>query len=227
MFRCLAIAIVAQLLLAGVVLAAYTPQGNLISTANSTTALLAGDATYQGTGEDVTGFTTVSVSILGSLSTATGTLYFQASSDNSIWSSVPRGVTDITADVPHMWVIAERYFRVKYVNDSVAQTGTFRIQTMYANGRSMTLSTTLDSPVSINQDVTLARTTSPIDLDMARELITGKRAFFFFGFNDDVDAAWEDVHAAGGDINWLTAATKVEVISSDDEDDDVDPRRRR
>ncbi len=68
-------------------------------------------------------------------------------------------------------------------------------------------------PISINTN--LSRVVAPIDLDLARKLIAGQRAFFFFGFNDDVDAAWEDIHATGGDINWLTSATAVEILSSD------------
>ena len=69
--------------------------------------------------------------------------------------------------------------------------------------------------LAITRDTSLSRPTSPIDLDLSRKLIKGQRAFFFFGFNNDVDADWEDIHAAGGDVNWLTAATKVEVLSSD------------
>lgn len=74
---------------------------------------------------------------------------------------------------------------------------------------------TVSALFDIDHAVSLARPTSPIDLDLARKLIKGQRAFFLFGFNDDVDAAWEDIHAAGGDVNWLTTAGKVEVLSSD------------
>ncbi len=68
------------------------------------------------------------------------------------------------------------------------------------------------------QHVNINRNITSVDLDLARRLITGQRAFFFFGFNDEVDAAWEDVWAAGGDIPWLTAATLVEIISTNSAD---------
>lgn len=54
------------------------------------------------------------------------------------------------------------------------------------------------------------------DLEYARIQVKGEdRAFFFFGFNDAVGTSWEDIHPNGGDINWLTVASKVEVLSSD------------
>ena len=55
-----------------------------------------------------------------------------------------------------------------------------------------------------------------VDLEYARIQVKGTdRAFFFFGFNDAVGTSWEDIHPNGGDINWLTTAGKVEVLSSD------------
>jgi len=192
----------------------YYGSGATVSELNSTTALLAGGETFTGTAEDVSGYTTVSVSILGTTAAATGTLYFETSSDNVTFASIPRVITDITQDVPHIFLIAEKYFRIRYVNDSVAQLTSFRIQTMYANGRPMTLSNTVANPITINHDAILARVVSNIDLDLARKLITGQRAFFFFGFNDAVGTSWEDIHPNGGDINWLTTATKIEVLSS-------------
>jgi hypothetical protein len=71
-----------------------------------------------------------------------------------------------------------------------------------------------DAIVSPPMISSLTRTANHFDLDTARQHITGQRSFFFFGFNDDVDQVWEDIHATGGDINWLTTATKVEVLSS-------------
>jgi hypothetical protein len=193
----------------------YIPQGQRVSTANSTSDLLTGDASWSGTSEDVAAFTAATVSILGSLATATGTLWFETSSDEVTWATIPRTITDITQDVPHTFLIAERYFRVRYVNDSVAQTGTFRIQTMYSNGSPLKLSTTAEGSLSVNQDVTPVREVAPIDLAMARELVGGQRSFFFFGFNSAVGTSWEDIHAGGGDINWQVSASQVEVFSSD------------
>lgn len=193
----------------------YIPQGNRLSTANSTTALLGSSETYQGVSEEVTGYTTASVSIYGSLAAATGTLHFEVSSDNLVFTDIKRVVANPSIDIPHLWLIAEKFFRIKYVNDSVAQTGSFRIQTMFSNARPMELANTVEGTVGLTNTVQLTREINPADLGLARKLITGQRAFFFFGHNDDVDTAWEDIHPNGGDINWLTSAGKVEVLSSD------------
>ena len=53
------------------------------------------------------------------------------------------------------------------------------------------------------------------DLEYARQQVQNDRSFFFFGFNDVVGATWVDIHPNSGNINWLTTATKVEVLSSD------------
>lgn len=193
----------------------YIPQGNRISAANSTTALLGSSETYQGVSEEVTGYTTASVSIYGSLATATGTLHFEVSSDNVNFSDVKRVVANPSIDIPHLWLIAERYFRIKYVNDSVAQTGSFRIQTMFSNARPMELANTVEGTVGLTNTVQLTREINPADLGLARKLVTGQRAFFFFGFNNAVGTSWEDVHPAGGDINWLQTAGQIEITSTD------------
>ncbi len=197
--------------------------GGFVSINNSTTTLLTGGATYQGTADDVTGFTTASVSIYGSLNTATGTLFFEASSDNVVFTNIKRIVPELNFDIPHMWLIAEKFFRIRYENDSVAQTGSFRIQTMYSNARTMNLANTLEGTVGLTNLVTLTREINPADLGLARKLVTGQRAFFFFGFNAVVGTSWEDVWAGGGDINWQTTAAKVKIASSDAADNGTTP----
>lgn len=60
------------------------------------------------------------------------------------------------------------------------------------------------------------RPTAPIDLDLARSVITGQRAFFFFGYSPVVAlGVWEDIHPTGGDIQWQTSAVTVSVSSTD------------
>ena len=197
--------------------------GSFISTNNSTTTLLTGDEVFTGTAEDVSGFTTASVSVFGTNSLATGTMAFQVSSDNVTFSTISRVIPDIQFDIPHMWLIAEKYFRVRYTNDSVAQTGSFRIQTMFSNGRPMNLANTLETTVGLTNGVQLVRAINTADLDLARKLVTGQRAFFFFGFNAVVGTSWEDIWAGGGDINWQTTAAKVKIASSDAADNGTTP----
>jgi hypothetical protein len=197
----------------------YSPYPkNVISaneTGNSTAVLLTGGATFTGNWEDVSEYTTVAVSVLGSMATD-GTLYFDLSTDGGTTStSVPAIIGDTTFAVPRILNRVESHVRIRYVNGTTAQTGTFSIQTSYNTGQQLNLLTPIDNTINSEDPTTLVRPTNDFDLDAARQHITGQRSFFFFGFNDVVGTSWEDIHPNGGDINWLTTAGKVEVLSSD------------
>ena len=78
--------------------------------------------------------------------------------------------------------------------------------------------TAIDGSITSAHDVSLVRVVSPVDLDLARKLVTGQRAFFFFGRNDVVGSTWVDIHPTSGDINWLSAATFLGIASSNTND---------
>ena len=108
-------------------------------TGNSTKTLLTGSATYTGAWEDVTGFTTVAVTLLGDNATD-GTIWIEASMDGgSVVNSVPFAVSDTTFNLPEVWNIVETHIRIKYVNGTTAQTGFFQLQTKYSNGQELGL----------------------------------------------------------------------------------------
>jgi hypothetical protein len=200
---------------------ANTP--HIISTANSSTSLLGVSATFTGAWEDVTDYTTVAVAILGSLATD-GTLYFDLSTDGgTTFTSVPALVGDVTFTVPRILNVVESHVRIRYVNGTTAMTGTWSLQTKYSNGQEMSLLSPLDGFINSENPATLVRPGTDFDLDVARQHILGQRSFFFFGFNNAVGTSWEDIHPAGGDINWLTTATKVEVVSTSAVDNGTTP----
>lgn len=121
--------------------------GNLISANNSTAALLTSGATFTGAWEDVTDYTTVAVAVLGSLATD-GTLYFDLSTDGGTTStSVPAVIGDATFAVPRVLNIVETYVRIRYVNGTTAQTGTFSLQTKYSNGQQMAVLSSIDGVI--------------------------------------------------------------------------------
>ena len=102
----------------------------LVSTNNSTTATLNIGGIYTGTGEDVSKYGVISVSMYSNVSSNTYGLEFQASADNSTWYTsdsytVTGGSLKIYSLAPPL-----KYFRVKYTNDGVAQ-ATFTLQTTY------------------------------------------------------------------------------------------------
>ena len=122
-------------------------------TGNSTQILLGSSATYSGAWEDVTNYTTVATTILGTLSTATGTLYMDLSTNGgSTYTSVSFNIDDITFDYPHILNVVETHVRIRYVNDGIAQTGTFSLQTKYSNGQSLGLSHIMGNTIGANHE---------------------------------------------------------------------------
>ena len=78
----------------------------------------------------------------------------------------------------------------------------------------MTNKKPLSSDMTVDRYVYLVRAASSIDIDLARKQIPRHRAFFFFGFNNDVGTSYEDIHPNGGNINWQEAAVTVEIVST-------------
>ncbi len=188
--------------------------GGFISTNNSSTATLAGDAVFTGTGDDVSRFASVSILYKSDVAAAASGLSIQFSQDNTNWDVQLVGDLGAKTFQVHRLVPAAQFFRVVYTNGSAAQSS-FRLQCIFHTASSPVLITRAGQPQS-TVDATPTRQTTDIDLDYARKHIPGGRAFFFFGFNDSMTSGtWEDVHPNSGSVNWLTSATKVEVISSD------------
>jgi hypothetical protein len=119
-----------------------------ISTINSTSDLLGASETFTGGWANVTEYATVAVAMLGSIPTD-GTLYFDLSMNGgATFTSVPSTVADATFAVPRIINVVETFVRIRYVNGTTAQTGTFSIQTKYSNAQSMALLSSVDGFVN-------------------------------------------------------------------------------
>lgn len=108
-----------------------TPQpSSVISTANSSTSVLAGGATFTGTSEDVSAYTNIFVSVFASHASATDGLSLQQSSNGTNWDFVD--TFTIPASTGKIYCInpAAQFFRVVYTNGGTLQTA-FRLQTIY------------------------------------------------------------------------------------------------
>ncbi len=194
----------------------FTSAGGKISTDNSSTATLAGDAVFTGTGEDVSAFASISILYKSDVVAATSGLSIEFSQDNTNWDVQLVGDLGAKTFQVHRLVPEAKFFRVVYTNGSDAQSF-FRLQCIYHTSSSPVLITRAGQPQS-TVDATPTRQTTEIDLDFARKHIPGGRAFFFFGFNDAVGTSFEDIHPAGGDINWLQTAGQIEITSTDAND---------
>jgi hypothetical protein len=139
--------------------------GNTISAANSTTALLGVSATFTGTWETVTDYTSIAVTVLGTNATD-GVIWFDVRKVGStIVNSVPFFKTDITGNatnIPSIWNIVESEFRIRYVNGTTAQLTEWYLETKYSNGQQAELLSTAggtmnpNTPVSTTKSLTSA-----------------------------------------------------------------------
>ena len=190
----------------------------ITSTSNSTTTPLSGDATYTGTGEQ-NDLAQVGVMVK---TDAAGTLYFDFSSDGTNWDSTfPTAGFAVAASIPefHTAVKLGRYFRVRLVNGSAAQTY-MRLTTYFGN-------TFVPSVAPVNQsygldsDAIIAKTV-PHWLQVNRGLVGGITFINKFGKNGG--ASVNDTIEIGGNALAFPATAAVVNVVSTSTDDDGDPQ---
>ena len=104
---------------------------SLVSTANSSTANLAGAAVFIGTSEDVSEYATIAVSIFSSHVSATDGLSIQQSTDGTNWDftdvySIP-AATGKSFSVP----VQAKFYRLVYTNGATLTTS-LRIQSIFS-----------------------------------------------------------------------------------------------
>jgi hypothetical protein len=104
---------------------------NLISSNNSTTSLLGISANFTGTGDDVSGFTSVTITVYADQASAADGMKFQFSTDNSNWDDSYDFTLENAGDTRRFqFPVTARYFRLNYTNGGTGQ-GAFRVQTIY------------------------------------------------------------------------------------------------
>ena len=115
----------------------YTPVITAnVSVLNSTTTILTAGQTFTGTPEDVSQYASLSVSFYVQQTNATGNIFVQFSnvSTNAGWIPISNTVTAVNSTNASGFTLDTtmmcQYFRILYVNDSVAQTS-FMIQSIY------------------------------------------------------------------------------------------------
>lgn len=104
---------------------------SLVSTVNSTTANLASNATFTGTSEDVSEYSTVMVTIFTDQVSATDGFSFQFSSNGTNWDFSDTFTIPASTGKTFSIGVAARFFRVIYTNGATATTA-LRIQVLYS-----------------------------------------------------------------------------------------------
>lgn len=104
-----------------------------VSTTNSTNVILLASASFTGTSEDVSTYSSVTITMY---SDQAGSCLLQQSSDGTNWDILKRVVTSAATQCIIEQTIVAKYLRVSYTNGSVDQT-TFRLQTVYHTHKSV------------------------------------------------------------------------------------------
>lgn len=102
----------------------------IVSSANSTTATLAGGAAFTGTSEEVKDFGSIVISVFSDQASATDGLSIQQSSNGTNWDITDTYTVAASTGKTFQVQPAARFFRVVYTNGATPQTA-FRLQTIY------------------------------------------------------------------------------------------------
>lgn len=103
---------------------------SVLSTVNSTTAVLGVGAAFTGTAEEVIDFSIVHINVHASHASATDGLSVQQSSDGTNWDHTDTFTVPAATGKAFSFQPIARYLRVVYTNGGTLQT-TFRLQTVY------------------------------------------------------------------------------------------------
>lgn len=185
------------------------------SSGNTSTTPLGSGATFTGTGE-LNGWSDVMVVCK---TDNTGTLYFDFSPDGSNWDStfpvqgfqIASGINEF-----HTAVKGPRYFRVRLVNDTGAQTY-LRLYTYYGTFRQGNLP--LNQSIAVDADAQVVRPTD-FHYEVAQGRYSGATTWNKFGYNNDIDTATdpETIWSVGGSFVRMTSADTLDVVSSSGSD---------
>ena len=102
-----------------------------VSTANSTATNLALNAVFTGTGEEVTAYSNIKVSIFSSHASATDGLQIQQSSNNVNWDSLDIYSIQATTARSFSVPVNLKFFRIIYTNGATATTE-LRLQVIFS-----------------------------------------------------------------------------------------------
>jgi len=186
----------------------------MVSTNNSTSTLLTNASVFTGTGEDVSGYNTVTVAVK---TDQNGTFSVQFSSDNTNWDSVlTRQYRTNQIEAPHKFTITRKYCRVVFTNNSGSDQTYLRLQTIFNSHPD--LNAPLDSTLSQDYDSTSVRP-SDYHYEVALARRQGNTLWNKFGYNADIDTGTETIWSVGGTFAKLTTARTLSVVSTSTADD--------
>lgn len=156
-------------------------QPNVVSTNNSTTTPLTGAATFTGTGDDVSIYSAVTITLYADVDSATDGMRFEFSTDNTNWDDTYTFTMDVSASDTRrfQFPVTAQYFRVRYTNGAGAQSA-FRVQTILHSNNQMNSvhrlgdNTSPDRSAQVIKSAILARVSGVGDFAPVASSATGK-----------------------------------------------------
>lgn len=182
----------------------------LISTANSSTAVLGPGAVYTGASEDVTQFAIITVFTYSDVNSSVDGGRLELSVDGTNWDRARTFTLEGGKSEVHTLAVVSQYFRVVYTNGSTVQ-GEFRVQTRYHRTQSKHLTSGIEQIIDKHDDVVLYRVVNDPRLDIARNKWSDKRVNHKFGSNQDIGTTEEDIWYSGGNYPWPLVAETIRV----------------
>ncbi len=189
------------------------PQG-LISQGNQSTTVLGASATFTGAAEQ-NFYPDVMTSCFSS---SDGTLFYDFSINGADWRTFPVNGFAVHAGIHefHTAVKGPRYFRVRFVNSSTAQTK-FQLATYYGVFRQGNLP--LNANIGQDADAAVVRSVDP-KVDLAIGRISGMEELAKHGFNGDIDTASTPEHVwTYGGVRTSPTSSFTPFIASDSASD--------
>lgn len=122
----------------------------IVSTSNSTAAVLGNGEVFTGTAEDVSNYKSIGISVIASHVSAADGMAFQFSPDGTNWDIVHSFTLPAATGTFYNIPVEARYFRVVFTNSAVIQTY-FRLQVLYH--ATMTKESTLRLSENINVEL--------------------------------------------------------------------------
>jgi len=193
----------------------YFPDNNFVSTLNSSSSLLAAAAVFTGTGEDVSQYNSVVVSVK---TDQDGHYSVQFSNDNTNWdSTLTRYYRTNQIEAPHRFTITRKYCRIVFTNSSASDQTYLRLQTTF--GEKSELNAPADASLPQDFDATVSRPTD-FKYETALGLRQGYTLWNKFGYNEDIDTGKESIWSPGGIFVPIVTARTLSVVSTSTADDD-------
>lgn len=192
-----------------------------VSVGNSTTTPLAGDETFTGVGEDVSGFASIAIVCETDVPSASSGFTLEFSLNGTNWGRA-KTYTFRSGDgnQTHTLGVASKFFRVVYTNGSDAQSH-FRLSVKYNKAANFGLVSGARQQLKPHDDVTLVRDTALGFLDLAAGNLSYASQIRKFGRNPDIDTGQtEFIWDAGGSYTgFIQAARTVRIAAGGNSND--------